>query len=278
MTKLSFRLAFRLALFLLSAAILSQFCLAQTHDTPQPTISFQDFPATEINDVIIPVPSEIFNVLDKLGSPNWHATILESRPNSTSSRTHTALLLGITIADGFLAVQAKDSEKIKEIGRDVLSLSEALGVRDAVIARSKSIIDQAEKKDWRQVRIEFDGALQDVRSAMRQLNDEPIAQLVSLAGWLRGTHAVTSIILNNYSPERAELLHQPDLIAYFDRQLDSLPQKLKKDNYVRKIRPALSKIMPLLGIHDGSSISPDNVAKINQITSELIQNILTTEE
>ncbi|MCS7008881.1 MAG: hypothetical protein NZL93_02955, partial [Chthoniobacterales bacterium] len=63
-----------------------------------------------------------------------------------------------------------------------------------------------------------------------------------------------------------------------DRQLDSLPQKLKKDNYVRKIRPALSKIMPLLGIQDGSSISPDNVAKINQITSELIQNILTTEE
>lgn len=266
--------ALRIKDFLLVFVLLVSSSPIRSQESPPPTIDLHNFPATEINDVIIPVPSEIFNVLEKLGSPNWHGLLLESRGSPTGSRPQTALLLGIVIADGFLAVQARDVEKIKDIGRDVLSLSEALGVRDAVIARSKSIIDQAEKKDWRQVRTEFDGALQDVRSAMRQLNDEPIAQLVSLGGWLRGTHAVTNIIFNNYSPERAELLHQPELITYFDNQLENMPAKLKKDNLVRKIRPSLGKIKSLVSYQETPVIPLENVRKIHELADELVQSIL----
>jgi hypothetical protein len=39
-----------------------------------------------------------------------------------------------------------------------------------------------------------------------ELGDEQLAQLVSLGGWLRGTEALTQVVMKNYSRDGAELL------------------------------------------------------------------------
>ncbi len=233
----------------------------------------QDFPAASVDNVIVPVPSEVFIVLDKLGSPNWRGQLRDSVGKNTGNRAQVALLLGTVIADGFIAVQAQDAERVKEIGRDVLNLASAINVRDAVITRSKSIVDKAEKRNWSEVRREFDGALQDVKGAMRELDDEDLAQLVSLGGWIRGTQVLTSLIGQEFRQDKAELLHQPILVSFFSRRLDSMPKKLQKDPLVVQIRKTLPKISPLLGTEDGTKISQDDVKKINQLSSELVMAI-----
>ncbi len=135
---------------------------------PPQSIDLSKFPAAAVDEVVVPVPSEIFNVLDKLGSPNWKGELRANLGQNTGNRAQVALLLGTVIAEGFVAVEAEDSEKVKEIGQEVLNLAAAINVRNAVIARSKSIIDKADAKNWRSVREELDGALQDVRSAMQE--------------------------------------------------------------------------------------------------------------
>src|ERR1700722_18737504 len=95
--------------------------------------------ATLVEDVIVPVPSEVFGVLDKLGSPNWHDVLRTDEPPVPGARPETALLLGSVIAEGFIAVEAQDPEQVKKIGRTVLNLSASMGVRKAVIARSNAI-------------------------------------------------------------------------------------------------------------------------------------------
>jgi len=233
----------------------------------------RNFPAASVDDVIVPVPSEVFNVLDKLGSPNWQGQLRSSMGKNSGDRVQVALLLGTVIADGFVAVEAKDAEKVKEIGRDVVKLAAAISVKDAVMARSKSIVDKAEKNNWVEVRREFDGALQDVRSAMQDLNDDALAQLVSLGGWIRGTEVLTALVDQEFKQDKAELLHQPNLVIYFSKKLDSLPPKLKKDPLIAQIRKTLQKMLPLLGAEDGSKISQDDVKKINQMSSELVKAI-----
>lgn len=231
-----------------------------------------------IDDVIVPVPSEVFMVLDKLGQPDWKSELPDIiRSRFTGDRAHVALLLGTVIADGFVAVQAQNSERVKETGREVLRLAAAIGVRESVVRRSKSIIDAADNKDWRGIRSELDKALLEVRTAMQELNDEKLAQLVSLGGWLRGTEVVTSIIEKNYSADRAELLNQPLLIDYFSSQLHSMPPGLEASSFVVSIKSGLKKIRPLIG--DGNDvISKESVIKIHEITSELVVSILATEE
>jgi hypothetical protein len=242
-------------------------------DTPPKKIALSDFPAAAVQEVVVPVPSEIFAVLDKLGNPNWKAQLRDGKARTPEDRARTALLLGNVIAEGFVAVEAEDAERVKELGRQVLTLAEAINVRKSVIARSKSITDKADQRDWRGVRSEFDGALQDVRGAMDELNDQDLSQLVSLGGWLRGTEVLTSIIGRGFSKDGAELLHQPELVNYFARCIGSMSARLRRNPLVAEIRDVLRKIGPLVN-EGGDNITPEKVKTIHDLTRGVDQRIV----
>jgi hypothetical protein len=186
-----------------------------------------------------------------------------------SARPETALLLGDVIAEGFIAVEAQDSEEVKKIGRTVLDLSAALGVRKAVVARSSAIIEFADKKDWPRVRRELDGALTDV---MAELHDEELAQLVSLGGWLRGTEALSQVVDRTYTKDSAGLLHQPALLDYFDHRLSHMSPRLRNNEVVAKVQKRLPEIRPLIGEAD-SDISKQSVEQIQDIVHDLVTTI-----
>jgi hypothetical protein len=248
---------------------------AQQASSPPASLNLADFPADSVEDVVVPVPSEIFAVLDKLGNPNWKAQLRLNKTHTPEERSQIALLLGSVIAEGFVAVEAEDAERVKELGRDVLSLAEAVNVRKSVIARSKSIIQKADARDWRGVRTEFDGARNDVQAAMDEMNDRNLAQLVSLGGWLRGTDALTAIVDANYTADGAELLHQPELIRYFKRCINSMSPRLRKNNLVLRIDKVLDQIAPIIE-NKPRSITREKIQKIHALTSEIVSLINTT--
>ena len=253
--------------------VMTAYPLSLRADTPPKKIALSDFPAAAVQEVVVPVPSEIFAVLDKLGNPNWKAQLRDGKARTPEDRARTALLLGNVIAEGFVAVEAEDAERVKELGRQVLTLAEAINVRKSVIARSKSITDKADQRDWRGVRSEFDGALQDVRGAMDELNDQDLSQLVSLGGWLRGTEVLTSIIGKGFSKDGAELLHQPELVNYFDHCIGSMSARLRRNPLVAEIRDVLRKIGPLVN-EGGDNITPEKVKTIHDLTRGVDQRIV----
>ncbi len=238
------------------------------------SIHLSDFPAASVQDVVVPVPSEIFLVLDKLGNPNWKAQLQLQKIQTPDDRVQVALLLGSVISEGFIAVEAEDTERVKELGRDVLTLADAINVRKSVLIRSKSIIEKADHHDWHGIRVEFDGALQDVRAAMDEMNDEDLAQLVSLGGWLRGTHVLTSIVDEHYSVAGAELLHQPELLHYFDRCVSKMSPRLRKNPLVARIHDVLNQMTPIIDTKK-PEISHEKVKKIHLLTEDLLQKITT---
>ncbi len=226
-----------------------------------------------IGQVVVPVPSEIFGILDKqVNKPAW-AEVLRSTKGvvAIGNPEQLSLILGTVIAEGFVAVEAEDAEEVKNIGRTVLSLSKAIGVQKSVTRRSKAIIDASDKRAWKDVRKELEGALTDVKKAMDEMQNADHAQLVSLAGWLRGLEALTLVVEKNYSKDGAELLHQPVLLNYFKRQIDGMETK-KKDPLVQKVRKGLIDIEPLIGTGD-ADIPEKSVKEIQTIATDLIKAI-----
>jgi hypothetical protein len=228
-----------------------------------------------VGDVIVPVPSEIFGVLDKLGKPRWIEVLrpMKGVAKPFGEQAQVALYLGTVIAEGFVAVEAEDADQIKKIGRSVLSLSEALGVSKSVKKRANAIIDAGDKKDWKLVRHELDGALGEVKGAMAELGSEQLSQLVSLGGWLRGTEALCEVVSRDYSRDGADLLHQPVLLDYFGEQLDGLKGRYKKNALVARIRGGLKDIRPLIGLTDGAEISLKSVRDVGAIAVALVKAI-----
>jgi hypothetical protein len=258
-----------LALFTLPA-------LAQ--DPPEQKIDVSKLPKETrvVDEIIVPVPSEIFTVLDKLGKPNWQAVQrpIKGVAQPFGDRPQQALYLGTVIAEGFIAVEATDAEEVKNIGRSVLNLSRALGVRDAVTKRANAIINAADKENWAQVRQELDGALSVVKDALAQLGDADLANLVALGGWSRGTEALCEVVNRDYKKDGADLLHQPALITSFEGKLSGLKARLRKEPLVSKAQSTLKAIKPLMG-EEGAVITKETVKKIGDLIAGFIKAIQT---
>ena len=251
--------------------------IAQSESKPPQRIEIGQLPQQSklIDDVVVPVPSEIFGVLDKLGKPPW-TKVLRTGMTSVKpigDQAQIALQLGVVIAEGFIAVEAEDTTEVKNIGNAVLTLSRALSVEKQVKERAKAITDSAEKKDWATVRRELDKTLNSVRDAMGALKSEQLSQLVSLGGWLRGTEALTQVVADNFTKDGAELLHQPVLLDYFERRLAGMKPKVKANAVVTRVQKGILEIRPLVGIEDGTLISEKTVKDIGKIAEDLVKTI-----
>jgi hypothetical protein len=224
-----------------------------------------------IDDVVVPLPNEIFGALNKLDSVNWKEFVRTNKGTNFTERPRIALLLGTVIADGFIAVQAEDAPSVKEIGQRVVSLAKGIGVGNSIVPHAKAITDAADRRNWPAVRQELDRTQNSVQQAMNEVHDEKLSQLVSLGGWLRGTQVLTSVVNRHFSADGAELLHQPDLLDYFQRKLAIMPEF--NVPVIAQIKSSLQEVKPL--IETDGPIPPVSVQKINEITSRIDGAIVT---
>jgi hypothetical protein len=226
---------------------------ANAAQAPQ-QINIKQF-STTVEDVVVPLPNEIFGALNKLGTVNWRAHVRSDKGPNFTERPRIALLLGTVIADGFIAVQAEDAE-----------------TGNSITPHAKAIIEAADKRNWSNVRRELDRTQNSVQQAMNEVHDEKLSQLVSLGGWLRGTEVLTSVVNEHFSADGAELLHQPDLLSYFQKRLQGMPEFDLP--IIHQIQDALVEVKPLIDVGD-RQIPPETVKKVSEITTRLGQGIVT---
>src|SRR5437588_10001155 len=94
-----------------------------------------------VEDVVVPLPNEVFGALNKLGGVNWREYVRNEKGNNFTERPRIALLLGSVIADGFIAVQAEDAPAVKEIGQRVQTLARGIGVERSITQHAKAITE-----------------------------------------------------------------------------------------------------------------------------------------
>ena len=85
MTKNLVSIVFAAPLFLLAISGLGE--------APPNHVDLSKFPATQLDDIVVPLPSEVFNVLDKLGSPNWQEQLRDPIIKNRGEREQIALFL-----------------------------------------------------------------------------------------------------------------------------------------------------------------------------------------
>lgn len=252
---------------------------ALAQEAPPATLDLASLPADLVDEVVVPVPGEVFTALDRCGAQNWsEALIGKDRLSAVAarpSRNETGLLLGLVVANGFLAVQAEDRDAVKTTGEKVLLLADALGVKDAVLQHSEVIVKGAEDGNWLEVRRELDRVELSVRNALDELADEEVAQLISLGGWLGGTDALLDLQQENYSADAAGLLHQPDLAAALHEQVEEFEAQRKEDPAVSRVETALESIQPLMEpqVPDQAGIN-----SLRAVTEPVVQSLLPPDQ
>ena len=98
-----------------------------------------------------------------------------------------------------------------------------------------------------------------------------VCRLKREGAWVRGVQAASTEVSSNYQPESARLLRQPAIIEYLIARIDVLPERLKTDELVGKVRNGLIEIKA--SVAPMTPPSADTVKSILKTTTSLVDSI-----
>jgi hypothetical protein len=229
--------------------------------------------AIRSDSISIPTPGELFAALEKPGKTNWSGQYRGPMPMTYRNRAQIALNLGGLIADGFIAVEAKDGQQVKNIGSDIIKLAKALGVSENLLRRGNSINEFAENDEWDTLQEELEATQNEVKSSMQSHSDQDLVILVSLGGWIRGTQVVSGAIMQNYDERSAKVLRQPALVSFMKSKINEISPQLRSEPLVRDVSEQLPGIEKLVSFPAGKAPSADEVRKVNEAVGKVMEKI-----
>src|ERR1700730_6906428 len=229
--------------------------------------------AIRSDSISIPTPGELFAALEKPGKPNWAGQYRGPVSATYSNRAQIALNLGGLIADGFIAVEAQDSQQVKNIGTDIIKLARALGVSQNVLSRGNSINEFAENDEWDALQEELEATQNEVKSSMQTHRDQDLVILVSIGGWIRGTQVVSAAVLQNYDERAAKVLRQPALVSFIQSKLKDVSPEMQNDPLVKDVRSQLPEVEKLVSFPPGKAPTADDVKKVNEAVGKIMGQI-----
>ena len=229
--------------------------------------------AVRTDSISIPTPGELFAAIEKPGKTDWSGQYRGPMPITYRNRAQIALNLGGLIADGFIAIEAKDSQQVKNIGSDIIKLAKALGVSENLLKRGNSINEFAENNEWDTLQEELEATQNEVKSSMQSHNDQDLVILVSLGGWIRGTQVVSGAIAQNYDERSAKVLRQPALVKFMQSKINEISPELRSEPLVKDVSEELTGIEKLVSFPADKAPTVDDVRKVKEAVGKVMEKI-----
>src|SRR6059036_2927958 len=233
--------------------------------------------AVRSDSISIPTPGELFAALEKPGKIDWSGQYRGPMPVTYRNRAQIALNLGGLIADGFIAVEARDGQQVKNIASDIIKLAKALGVSERLLGRGNSINEFAQNNEWDTLQEELEATQNEVKSSMQSHADQDLVILVTLGGWIRGTQVVTAAIMQKYDERSAKVLRQPALVHFMQSKINEISPELRGEPLVKDVSEQLGEIEKLVSFPPGKAPTVDEVRKINTAVGKMMTEIESKE-
>ena len=168
--------------------------------------------------------------------------------------------LGELLANGFICLHAKEAEKTKAIGRQLLAVGEKLGADELVLEEGKKIGALIDAESWADASIAADTFRGRLLANLAQSGDADLVTIISASGWLHGFSLIATQIDASYNEDASRQLRQSDLAAHLAARVAALPEGRVKD--AAKAAAALTEISKLTAVDKEAAISKEAVAKI----------------
>lgn len=183
-------------------------------------------------------------------------------------------VLGIRIADGIMAVQAKDAELLGKAAADIEKLAVKLKVGDSDLARARKVKSLANEGKWLQVYSELGFLQQDIMQKLEENPKDQRSSLLMISGWIQGSRYTSRLILAHYSDASSNILREPLLVKALIKKNDSLPADVRKMPSVAIISKTLPTLHKIVNIKMDAAIPKDQVAEVDKLATECVKEII----
>lgn len=222
-----------------------------------------------VNQFTAPSIKLIFDDLDKLTPLPADDIPHDISSRMPLNRTDLAVEIGFYIADGFMAVQAGQMNKIEDLAKNLSRYGKALGAGERVNRHAASLLESAAKNDVAGLKKELTATQRDVETDLIHLRDVDLAHLISLGGWIRALEVGAHAVAKKYTPERAMHLYRADIADYYQKSIDSLDPRISARPDMIAIQEQIQALREMMNIGAGIAPTEADVAEISKAARAL---------
>lgn len=232
----------------------------------------------------MPTPFDKFLALEQLTSGDeieWGAIFkkvaVDLDPDNFNEKDAAIpMALGVRIADGVMAIKARDAELLNKCAADIEKLAGKMGIKEDDMGRARAARAAANKGEWLKVFLELGFFQQQIMQTLDSKENTDRGTLLIVAGWMQGARYTTAVVERHYTKEASNILREPLLVRALQEKIDGLPAGVKSNKGVQAFKDALPKALKIVDVPLQGSISKEDVAKLNQLATEAVQAVLAS--
>ena len=231
--------------------------------------------AARLDDLTLPTPDELYTAIGRGRRINWQTYYRAPGAVGFRTRPQVAANLGIVIADAYMAIEARDGLYSQSMTQDLLTLASALGMSQAQLARGQSLLRFATEGEWPVLRTELEAMENEIKTALVQQRDAPLVDVISLGCWLRALQIASGSVRDAYTPERAAIMRQPELLFWLDERAGALPTRVAQEKVVERLRECIREIKPFLVFDARTPPTELETEKLNRLLGRFMKRAIT---
>lgn len=194
-------------------------------------------------------------------------------------RATLAFAIGVRLADGIIALMAKDEEKLLQCAKDVSACAQKLGVTRKEISGEGPLLRSVEEGNWGQVFFELGMMQQEIVNRLENNNpsqkDRSITALVASGAWLQGVRYAVDVISDNMKTEDlSNMLRAAPLAAQLKSELEKAPADVAALPTTKTSIQVLEQVKAFIDIKRGETIPRDKLLQIQQLAAGAVTEVL----
>jgi hypothetical protein len=222
-----------------------------------------------VNEFTAPSIKRIFDDLDKLAPLRADEVIHDVPQRMPLNRADLALEIGFFIADGFIAVQAGQMQKIEGLAKDLSRYSRALGAGERVNRHAASLLENARDNNLEALKKELTATQRDVETDLIHLRDVDLAHLISLGGWIRALEVGSHAVKLKYTSERARRLYREDIADYYEGSIGALDPRVSERKDMKQMRSIIAELRTIMTLAEEDEPTEKGIEEISAAARKL---------
>jgi hypothetical protein len=184
--------------------------------------------------------------------------------------------IGVRLADGSIALLAKDSGKLKAAAQDAQTCAEKLGLPRKQITTASSLARAIADNDWGTAFEEMGWIQQEIVSQIDNKDKNfGMTALVACGAWMQGVRYASSVVTENMNAQDlSNSLRGPAVIEAITAELAKLPDDVRNMPSVQECITVFGELKPLITIKRDETIPPEKLKKIHDLATRAVDAAL----
>ncbi len=199
-------------------------------------------PDGRARDYGLPTPDEFLGALAKETNPRWRTLYRPQLAHTLGDRSKAAVWLGARVAEVYLAAAARDTQQVRNLGKDLQAYGRILGIGEKIAPRLIRLDAVATAQDWNGVRFEVETLMREDADFLRAQRDEDLAELSIIGLWLRLLEVGTAVVNSKDFPELSLCVGGPGLVDRVAARFSRLSEATRGEKALSKTLEHLEKI------------------------------------